>query len=43
MKYIQEILWYLVLPMTVVVSYYAVLFGIKKFEKLQQKSEDTEK
>ncbi len=39
MKYLQEILWYLTLPLTVVVSYYAVMFGLKKFEKLQDKGE----
>lgn len=33
MKYIQEILMYLTLPLTIIVSYYAVAWGIKKFEK----------
>ncbi|WP_262896398.1 hypothetical protein [Carboxylicivirga marina] len=40
MKYLHEILWYLALPLTIVVSYYSVLFGLKKFEKLNQKQEE---
>ncbi len=41
MKYLHEIVWYMALPLTIVISYYAVLFGIKKFNKLQD-SEDSE-
>lgn len=39
MKYLHEILWYLSLPLTIVISYYAVLFGLKKFNKLQEDEE----
>ncbi|WP_430810710.1 MULTISPECIES: hypothetical protein [unclassified Carboxylicivirga] len=35
MSYLHEILWYLSLPLTIVISYYAVMFGLKKFEKLK--------
>ncbi|MCT4588643.1 MAG: hypothetical protein N4A71_12510 [Carboxylicivirga sp.] len=34
MNYLHEILWYLTLPLTIVISYYSVLFGLKKFNKL---------
>lgn len=30
--YIDEILWYMVFPATVVVGYYAVKFAIKKLD-----------
>ena len=33
MKYLHEIVWYLSLPLTIVVAYYAVLWGLKKFHK----------
>ncbi|WP_262325211.1 hypothetical protein [Carboxylicivirga litoralis] len=39
MKYLHEILWYLSLPLTIVISYYAVLFGLKKFNKLTEAEE----
>ena len=34
MKYLHEILWYLSWPLLIVVSYQAVKFVLKKFEKL---------
>ncbi|WP_430814539.1 hypothetical protein [Carboxylicivirga sp. RSCT41] len=39
MKYLHEILWYLSLPLTIVISYYAVLFGLKKFNKMNEAEE----
>ncbi|WP_262898264.1 MULTISPECIES: hypothetical protein [Carboxylicivirga] len=42
MKYLHEIVWYLSLPLTIVISYYAVLFGLKKFNQLHEKEEETE-
>lgn len=33
MKYIGEILWYLALPVSIALSYYAVLWGLKVFHK----------
>jgi len=33
MKYLYEIIWYLTLPLTIVVSYFAVLWGLKRFNK----------
>ncbi|GEM_PF-3335525 len=36
MKYLHEILWYFSLPLTIIISYYAVLFGLKKFEKMRE-------
>ena len=42
MKYLHEILWYFALPLTIVISYYSVLFGLKKFNKLIEAEEETE-
>ncbi|WP_255433982.1 hypothetical protein [Carboxylicivirga sp. M1479] len=41
MQYLHEIGWYMALPITIIVSYYAVLWGIKKFEKLPQAQKET--
>jgi len=44
MKYLHEILWYMALPITIIVSYYAVLWGLKLFhKKLAQEPGETEK
>lgn len=44
MKYLHEIIWYLTLPMSVVVSYYSVKWGLKVFhKKLAQEPGDIEK
>lgn len=33
MGYLREILWYMFLPATIVISYYAVLLALKWFHK----------
>lgn len=33
MKYFSEIAWYLTLPLTIAIAYYAVLWGLKIFER----------
>nr|WP_319400019.1 hypothetical protein [uncultured Carboxylicivirga sp.] len=41
MKYLHEILWYLSLPVTIAVSYYAVLKGLQWLDKsLEKDSQD---
>ncbi len=43
MKYLHEILWYLSWPLLIVISYQAVKWTLKKFEKTnQEKSESGE-
>jgi len=40
MNYLHEILWYLSLPITIIVSYYAVLRGLKWFHKTIEKESE---
>ncbi len=42
MKYLHEIAWYLSLPLTIIVAYYAVLWGLKKFHKTIEVNEQEE-
>jgi len=42
MKYLHEIIWYLALPATVLIAYYAVMWGIKKFHKTLETEESEE-
>ena len=44
MKYLHEILWYMALPIIIIVSYYSVLWGLKLFhKKLAQEPAEGEK
>ncbi len=42
MNHLPQILWYMAFPLTIIVSYFAVLKGLKWFEKTNNKSEETE-
>jgi len=43
MKYLHEILWYMALPLTIIISYYSVLFGLKKFNKMIETDDNKER
>ena len=42
MKYFHEIAWYLSLPLTIVIAYYAVMWGLKKFHQTLETDEQEE-
>lgn len=40
MNYLHQIIWYLTLPLTIAISYYAVLKGLKWLNKSIEKEQD---
>lgn len=40
MNHLPQILWYMAFPLTVAVSYFAILQGLKWFEKANDENEE---
>nr|WP_321407763.1 hypothetical protein [uncultured Carboxylicivirga sp.] len=40
MNYLHQIIWYLTLPLTIAISYYAVLKGLKWLDKSIEKEQE---
>ncbi|WP_430824792.1 hypothetical protein [Carboxylicivirga sp. N1Y90] len=40
MNYLHQVLWYMALPLTIVVSYYAVRLALKIFHKKLEAQKD---